>query len=729
MSYAEASGAKARRRRAPRACASCNARKVRCDIPDVGCPCTGCRVEGYECHVPERKKRRKAAGVDPRNRPPVAKPEDVQSSQPLQAGGTQLLPRITAIETRSPSGHADSPLQTSGSPQPSLSQHTILHQVPHYPFIVNFARISTAGEVGLRSPGPSTSYDTNASDLTCPDIRKLPEHFGFLKHQATLDLPDKSVTDEFISYYFRLVHPFFPVIDKPSFLASYRQMWPKEQQSHSGPSLLLLQAVLFAASSVTPLELLKKAGYSSRKTARESLYTKAKLLYNFDYEPDNIISVQALLLISHYYSSMIEQKHTWHWVHQAISLAQASGLHRNPGDIPQRRIWARIWWACLVRDRMVSLGTGRPMHVNSLDCDVPMLSLEDLREDEDTPEEIAVKEMFVEFVKLCQYIEGVLSLRYSPAAAARATQDQVKVCDDALKSWLSNLPASARRQEEPLNMTGHVNIATLYRSVLRQLYNVTIIALHQPHHIHGTHEVEYHEQAQQEVKLAALDTTNLVTQLVNSDLVKYCPTYCVTSVLPPLIIHLLEIRSSRNPTVTTLFTNQYNLCMIFLRELGDVYWHASFYYDFFELAASIDNEFLEPRQSRTHDPLIAFLKQQMAIRTNHSRLSGDSLLNRSKKQSSRLSTSSLPSSSHGTAGPSEQTVDSITVMPSRTPYSEEPGGEGSRQSNKASSNGEDNLQYEMAMSSEALSATPDEEFQFEELLKGYETFQNIFPSA
>jgi hypothetical protein len=99
-----------------------------------------------------------------------------------------------------------------------------------------------------------------------------------------------------------------------------------------------------------------------------------------------------------------------------------------------------------------------------------MPTLEDLQEPGDDAEESAVKEMFVEFLKLCQYIEGVLSLRYSPAAATRATPEQVKVCDDALKSWLKNLPAVARRQEDPLSVVRHVNIASLYRAILRQLY-------------------------------------------------------------------------------------------------------------------------------------------------------------------------------------------------------------------------------------------------------------------
>lgn len=37
-------------------------------------------------------------------------------------------------------------------------------------------------------------------------------------------------------------------------------------------------------------------------------------LYDFDYQSDNIVIIQALLLLSHYYSQMVEQKHTRLWV-------------------------------------------------------------------------------------------------------------------------------------------------------------------------------------------------------------------------------------------------------------------------------------------------------------------------------------------------------------------------------------------------------------------------------
>ena len=171
--------------------------------------------------------------------------------------------------------------------------------------------------------------------------------------------------------------------------------------------------------------------------------------------------------MSHYYPSMVEQRHTWFWVHQAIGLAQGAGLHRDAGEAPQRRLWARIWWACLVRDRLIALGTGRPMHINSLDCNVPLLSTADLEEEGDCAEDFAVKAIFIEFLKLCQYMEGVLSL---PLATSESVQQQISLCESTLHSWLSNLNPAARLREDPTIGVREGGISTLYRTLLHLIY-------------------------------------------------------------------------------------------------------------------------------------------------------------------------------------------------------------------------------------------------------------------
>lgn len=160
---------------------------------------------------------------------------------------------------------------------------------------------------------------------------------------------------------------------------------------------------------------------------------------------------------------MVDQRHTWFWAHQAICLAQGTGLHRDPGDVPQRKLWARIWWACLVRDRLISLGTGRPMHISSLNCNVRMLNMEDLEEDGDTDQDNAIKPIFVQLIKLCQYMEGILSLQLVPTSSL---SEQIQICDFTLQKWISNLPPEAHLDGNP----DKGPIARLYRSLLHLIY-------------------------------------------------------------------------------------------------------------------------------------------------------------------------------------------------------------------------------------------------------------------
>lgn len=196
----------------------------------------------------------------------------------------------------------------------------------------------------------------------------------------------------------------------------------------------------------------------------------SQYLHDFDFESDDVTTIQALLLMSHYYPSMVEQKHTWFWVHQAISLAQGVGLHRDASQVPQRKLWARIWWACVVRDRLITLGTGRPMQINSLDCNVPMLTPADLEEEGDSEDDRAVKAVFVEFVRLCQYMESVLSLPHSVVATKELLLEQSELCETMLRHWKDNLVPAARGVEDATGGLRRRGLCTLYRDVLHLIY-------------------------------------------------------------------------------------------------------------------------------------------------------------------------------------------------------------------------------------------------------------------
>ncbi len=209
-------GLRERKRRASRACGSCKARKVRCDVVKTGFPCTDCRNEGYECSIPERKKRRKT------------------------------VRRASDDDEAEVGASIDRRRRDSG-----LSQHAILHQIPHYPFLVNFAHIPTDSEDRFSSPPLSSNQDADRRPNSVSDARDMSDELAFLKGKGALDLPEKRILDIFVSHYFRIIHPFFPIIDKVAFSSKLGDMDPHHSPGKSSLSLMLLQAVLFSASSVS----------------------------------------------------------------------------------------------------------------------------------------------------------------------------------------------------------------------------------------------------------------------------------------------------------------------------------------------------------------------------------------------------------------------------------------------------------------------------------------------
>ncbi|KIY03657.1 uncharacterized protein Z520_00348 [Fonsecaea multimorphosa CBS 102226] len=622
-----------RTRRAAKACLSCRKRKVRCDYATKGSPCSNCDQDGFECLAVDRKKRHKSTVGSLTEANPAH-----SSSTPARTHhngiGTSAtgLPTASEAAVDSLSATPEGIEQSSTRRTSSFSRHRLLHSVPHYAFLMRLSQPQRSDARPLEDIVLQLASDKNQGS-SAPVSGCSEDELHYLKNAGCFDIPPPQVLSALIDAYFTIFHPFFPVVQKSEFMQSMKSIEVSMTTSpsaahHASParnpsslesapcnspySLLLLQAVLFIAIGVVPSEVVSAAGFSSRKQARHAYYLKARRLYDLDYDEDPIATIQALLLISQYYPSITERKHTWHWIHQAISLAQVSGLHRDPGNVPHRALWARIWWACVVRDRCNGLGTGRPLMINSLDCTTSMLVLDDVKEEGDSEQDLEVKAIFIEFVKLCQIVEGIVTLRYSSSVTDAAPPDQLKVCEDALERWTRSLPPQAKRQDHLQTVSGNVGIATMYRAILHACLNTIRIALYQSLTLWNG-AGDWTTTCQQKVEYAALDNTQLFTHLVNLDLVRFCPTIAVTFTLAPLIVHVLGIRSSRSEERRQVHKNRFELCMIFLRQLRDIYWHAIFYCEFFELAASIKDHQLRTQMSEAHDPLASFLTQRISV--------------------------------------------------------------------------------------------------------------------
>lgn len=113
---------------------------------------------------------------------------------------------------------------------------------------------------------------------------------------------------------------------------------------------------------------------------------------------------------------------------------------------PDKRLWKRIWWTLFTRDRSVAVALGRPVHINTDDSDVEMVSEDDFIEDEaDQPSKFPPDSVhvhfFLQYVRLCEIMGLVLAQQYSVASKARR-QNAIDLThsDMALADWLQNCP-------------------------------------------------------------------------------------------------------------------------------------------------------------------------------------------------------------------------------------------------------------------------------------------------
>lgn len=117
-----------------------------------------------------------------------------------------------------------------------------------------------------------------------------------------------------------------------------------------------------------------------------SLIAFPKLLYRSGVERDPLIISRSALLLS-YYTSDTEIVANSRWLRVAIKNAKTEGadcyyLPQIHGPRKQSDL-KRIWWCCLVRDRIISLGMHRSVQIMPSDFDLHQrgLTVHDLRDE------------------------------------------------------------------------------------------------------------------------------------------------------------------------------------------------------------------------------------------------------------------------------------------------------------------------------------------------------------
>jgi hypothetical protein len=181
-----------------------------------------------------------------------------------------------------------------------------------------------------------------------------------LKTSGVFDLPSPAISQKLLNTYFHYSLAALPILDQSRFLVTLE----KGSFSH-----LLLNAIYLVATIYCSDFVISEAGFPSRYAASLTFYQRAKDLYDAGHETDTIATIQATLLMCHWWSGLLDHKDSWYWLGISAGMAVALGMHQvwvysilsltEPiNEYPRKSyirlesneqsLWRKLWWMIYV---------------------------------------------------------------------------------------------------------------------------------------------------------------------------------------------------------------------------------------------------------------------------------------------------------------------------------------------------------------------------------------------
>ncbi|KAH7127335.1 hypothetical protein EDB81DRAFT_662501 [Dactylonectria macrodidyma] len=355
---------KGTRTRSAQACLSCRSRKVRCDVSRFGNPCGNCTPDDKPCVVTGRAKRGRVK----------------YAFIFVLPDGTLLTKcriRENSTKNQSPSTCPSDSNDAGVSAEPKTLRIIYMKTASNHPPTDILTPILSPDDVDY-SVEPGAGLATTISHVYYPFLttnnvsRCLPQDFNFLELQGCFHVPIRLILDELVHQYFSHVHPHLPLLDETESWQCYHPDSTDNGLRLKLP-LLLFRAMLFSASNFVSIDTISLLGYTSIRATRASFYRKSKLLYDFNIENSPVAIAQAAILLSFWtppLNEMDDMPNT-RWLRIAVEYARRADAHvysamETPKQIEHKSI-RRLWWCCIMRDRILALGLRRSILLSRAD--------------------------------------------------------------------------------------------------------------------------------------------------------------------------------------------------------------------------------------------------------------------------------------------------------------------------------------------------------------------------
>ncbi|KAI1464078.1 fungal-specific transcription factor domain-containing protein [Daldinia caldariorum] len=630
------------RKRAPKACLSCRSRKVRCDVSQRGRPCMNCYLDNETCVVTGRASRfrRGQRGENDNSQasyPPYSvedcahgrSSEDVVNSRAngqlpsLTVDGENIAPPQDASHSinRTTENQTSTELETEGwispeappqttqsgldehqhnnkipSPVPLVQEATVLplntfnsFMTPDIPLWVGDQRIAVNADI-------TYSY---YPFITIGNLHNImPQDVNYLESQGCLRVPTRTILDEFVQQYFLHIHPIMPILNEGDFWDMYCNQTSPE--SGDKITLVFFQALLFASCNFVSKSSIKALGFPSIRTARATFYRRTKLLFDFDTETSLVDLAQTALLLSFWATnwSLASKKLNSTWLGIAIQNAKSSDAHlyavkpnvsvlTDPVQHKKQNILKRLWWCCIIRDRILALGVRRSLQISRAHFDIDSntgLGYIDFADEVDRSKvynsetKRCLVEIFVQLGELCSVLTDLVTLVFPLDDVPGWDRElgaegavKLKECKAALRRWYKSATlrfpmfggGDTPRMTTANNKHYQHDSVILYTNLMYMHYHSARAALchHEvlqlavactsPNLSNNLREFSNIYENRHELQDAACSVTECLKELIQLRLARWLPISAVACTALPLVLHIIDVKlSSQNRNKT-----------------------------------------------------------------------------------------------------------------------------------------------------------------------------------
>ncbi|KAF4952481.1 hypothetical protein FGADI_6715 [Fusarium gaditjirri] len=415
--------------------------------------------------------------------------------------------------------------------------------------------------------------------LTVGNLHAIPyQDVTYLEAQGCLHIPNPLILDIFMKAYFTYGHIFIPLIDEGDF---WEMFSPAASSAPRAPmSLLVLRAMLFASSTYVPLPVLRQLGYHDICSARADLYRKAKLLFDMEAETAHLPLAQAALMLMNWVpespttTSSVPYRT---WLSLAIHHAKLIKAHRHAGicdagtteNEPRSRTLRRLWWCCIICDRLSSLACRFRLQITpdilDMETCVPLgfddLESEIYRSSVFSP---ATKRqliaLFSKNLSLLMLLTELIPVAYpfetrlesSPDFSVQEEGNIRKTCD-LLDEWYDAAKAEFPPFHQPTEETDSANSVAVHTNLMYIYYYTSCITLCNRRvftQVSGSGSPDFHREELQDgsrsneirgdIEDSVLGLSKCIGSLARAHLTKYLPITVSVCVAIPLALHRMN---------------------------------------------------------------------------------------------------------------------------------------------------------------------------------------------